>query len=136
MEGRKNASKQYSGQGGIRTLDTLAGIPVFETGSFSHSDTCPGTDSTSSGDEVYRVRSRFSSGWEHGVHARCGWRRGNASVRDFQLRWELYQDLREEAGDASIAVRTSHSSSLNTGGFCSITTPAGGVVSSAAPASA
>ena len=31
-----------SGQGGIRTHDTLAGIPVFETGSFSHSDTCPG----------------------------------------------------------------------------------------------
>jgi hypothetical protein len=30
-----------SGQGGIRTHDTLAGIPVFETGSFSHSDTCP-----------------------------------------------------------------------------------------------
>ena len=29
------------GQGGIRTLDTVAGIPVFETGSFSHSDTCP-----------------------------------------------------------------------------------------------
>jgi hypothetical protein len=32
---------QFNGQGGIRTLDTLAGIPVFETGSFSHSDTCP-----------------------------------------------------------------------------------------------
>jgi hypothetical protein len=31
-----------SGQGGIRTHDTVAGIPVFETGSFSHSDTCPG----------------------------------------------------------------------------------------------
>ena len=31
-----------NGQGGIRTHDTLAGIPVFETGSFSHSDTCPG----------------------------------------------------------------------------------------------
>jgi hypothetical protein len=30
-----------NGQGGIRTLDTLAGMPVFETGSFNHSDTCP-----------------------------------------------------------------------------------------------
>jgi hypothetical protein len=30
-----------NGQGGIRTHDTVAGIPVFETGSFSHSDTCP-----------------------------------------------------------------------------------------------
>ena len=29
------------GQGGIRTLETVAGLPVFETGSFSHSDTCP-----------------------------------------------------------------------------------------------
>src|SRR3982751_1451525 len=35
-------SKLLHGQGGIRTLDTLTGIPVFETGSFSHSDTCPG----------------------------------------------------------------------------------------------
>jgi hypothetical protein len=30
------------GRGGIRTLDTLAGMPVFETGSFNHSDTRPG----------------------------------------------------------------------------------------------
>ena len=30
-----------NGQGGIRTHDTLAGIPVFETDAFSHSDTCP-----------------------------------------------------------------------------------------------
>src|SRR5437016_11791711 len=29
------------GQGGIRTLDTLAGIPVFETGGFNRSPTCP-----------------------------------------------------------------------------------------------
>src|SRR5688572_5686586 len=35
-----------SGQGGIRTHDTREGIPVFETGSFSHSDTCPGYQST------------------------------------------------------------------------------------------
>src|SRR2546422_1361802 len=31
------------GQGGIRTLDTLAGIPVFETGGFNRSPTCPAT---------------------------------------------------------------------------------------------
>ena len=31
----------WNGQGGIRTLETLTGLPVFETGSFSHSDTCP-----------------------------------------------------------------------------------------------
>jgi hypothetical protein len=29
------------GQGEIRTLDTVAGMPVFETGAFSHSATCP-----------------------------------------------------------------------------------------------
>ena len=31
-----------SGEGGIRTHETLTGLPVFETGSFSHSDTSPG----------------------------------------------------------------------------------------------
>lgn len=31
-----------SGEGEIRTLDTLAGIPVFETGAFGHSATSPG----------------------------------------------------------------------------------------------
>src|SRR2546425_2290232 len=30
-----------SGQGGIRTHGTLAGTPVFETGRFNHSRTCP-----------------------------------------------------------------------------------------------
>jgi hypothetical protein len=29
------------GQGEIRTLDTVAGMPVFETGAFNHSATCP-----------------------------------------------------------------------------------------------
>ncbi len=29
------------GRGGIRTLETVAGLPVFETGSFNHSDTRP-----------------------------------------------------------------------------------------------
>ena len=30
-----------NGQGEIRTLDTLAGMPVFETGAFNRSATCP-----------------------------------------------------------------------------------------------
>ena len=29
------------GQGGIRTLDGLTPMPVFETGAFNHSATCP-----------------------------------------------------------------------------------------------
>src|SRR5712692_9934376 len=33
--------QSIGGEGGIRTHDALAGIPVFETGSFSHSDTHP-----------------------------------------------------------------------------------------------
>ena len=43
-EGLRRISRKYieeNGQGGIRTHDTREGIPVFETGSFSHSDTCP-----------------------------------------------------------------------------------------------
>lgn len=31
----------WDGRGGIRTLETVAGLPVFETGSFNHSDTRP-----------------------------------------------------------------------------------------------
>jgi hypothetical protein len=38
--------RRRNGQGGIRTLEGVAPLPVFETGSFSHSDTCPGTAST------------------------------------------------------------------------------------------
>ena len=34
---------QTSGEGGIRTPDTLAGIPVFETGPINHSGTSPNT---------------------------------------------------------------------------------------------
>ena len=43
--------RREDGQGGIRTHDTRKGIPVFETGSFSHSDTCPagGKDKRSTG---------------------------------------------------------------------------------------
>src|SRR5688572_24958158 len=35
------ATAPLNGQGEIRTLDTLTGMPVFETGTFSHSVTCP-----------------------------------------------------------------------------------------------
>ena len=38
---RSGPSALHYGQGEIRTLDTLAGMPVFETGAFNHSATCP-----------------------------------------------------------------------------------------------
>jgi hypothetical protein len=31
----------YGGEGGIRTLGTIAGTPVFKTGTFNHSVTSP-----------------------------------------------------------------------------------------------
>ncbi len=34
-------SNIYGGEGGIRTLDRLAPIPVFETGAIDHSATSP-----------------------------------------------------------------------------------------------
>lgn len=46
---------EKSGEGEIRTLDTLAGIPVFETGAFGHSATSP------SGAELYRGKRDKSS---------------------------------------------------------------------------
>ena len=33
--------KMDGGQGGIRTLDRVTPMPVFETGTFNHSVTCP-----------------------------------------------------------------------------------------------
>ncbi len=36
---RRNSTQD--GQGGIRTLDTLAGMPPFQGGAFNHSATCP-----------------------------------------------------------------------------------------------
>jgi hypothetical protein len=36
-----SASSAIGGEGGIRTLDTLTRIPVFETGLFNHSSTSP-----------------------------------------------------------------------------------------------
>ncbi len=38
----RNSVRAFSGEGGIRTLDTLAGISVFETDAFNHSATSPG----------------------------------------------------------------------------------------------
>ena len=34
-------SKEIGGEGGIRTHDTIARMPVFETGPFNHSGTHP-----------------------------------------------------------------------------------------------
>lgn len=34
----------WNGQGGIRTHETREGPPVFKTGAFNHSATCPGGD--------------------------------------------------------------------------------------------
>jgi hypothetical protein len=45
-----------SGEGGIRTLDNLAAIPVFETGRFNHSRTSPSLVSTI---QIYRKEQRI-----------------------------------------------------------------------------
>src|SRR5436190_21473790 len=50
--GHLSTSNWFNGWGGIRTHDALTGIPVFETGSFSHSDTHP--------DSVNKQRVPFS----------------------------------------------------------------------------
>ena len=43
---------RHGGEGGIRTHDTLARIPVFETGTFNRSVTSPvGADFTSARDQ-------------------------------------------------------------------------------------
>src|SRR3954471_11803769 len=38
---RQHGSGSRHGQGGIRTLDTLASMPPFQGGAFNHSATCP-----------------------------------------------------------------------------------------------
>ena len=38
----RSIGHRINGQGGIRTHDTVAGMPVFKTGAFNHSATCPG----------------------------------------------------------------------------------------------
>ena len=37
----KRRKIEHGGEGGIRTLDTVTRIPVFETGLFNHSSTSP-----------------------------------------------------------------------------------------------
>ena len=44
------------GQGEIRTHDTLTGTPVFETGAFNHSATCPAAQ------KLHRNPSNYPSG--------------------------------------------------------------------------
>ena len=41
MSTGQKTTRNHNGQGEIRTHEALASPPVFETGSFSHSDTCP-----------------------------------------------------------------------------------------------
>jgi hypothetical protein len=38
---RGEETVSQDGQGGIRTLDTLTGMPPFQGGAFNHSATCP-----------------------------------------------------------------------------------------------
>ena len=49
-----------SGEGGIRTLDNLAAIPVFETGRFNHSRTSPSLVSMI---QIYRKEQRIQRWW-------------------------------------------------------------------------
>ncbi len=51
-----------SGQGGIRTHDTVAGMPVFETGAFNHSATCPGTDSQRNAESIQTLKISLAAG--------------------------------------------------------------------------
>jgi hypothetical protein len=73
---------ELDGQGGIRTHDTLAGIPVFETGSFSHSDTCPngGKDKASTVNSERGARALFS-----GNALPIAWHRGTPGVSYVRL---------------------------------------------------
>jgi hypothetical protein len=63
-----------NGEGGIRTPDTLAGIPVFETGAFNRSATSPGdvmVDARRS-----RRPSRSARGGQHRVTVTVGGAKG------------------------------------------------------------
>jgi hypothetical protein len=42
MRGSQFSSFKYGGEEGIRTPDTLSGMPVFKTGAINHSATSPG----------------------------------------------------------------------------------------------
>jgi hypothetical protein len=47
----------HGGEGGIRTHDTVAGIPVFETGLFNHSSTSPQSEIRQGVDHAARALS-------------------------------------------------------------------------------
>ena len=53
------------GQGGIRTHETLARPPVFKTGAFNRSATCPGVDIIVTGTTRHRKIARDTL-WRHG----------------------------------------------------------------------
>lgn len=66
------------GQGRIRTFDTVAGVPVFETGAIDHSATCPKRDSWHGG-KVWNRHAKspvngepLSGVWLKGAHADYG----------------------------------------------------------------
>ena len=78
---RHSARSDLDGQGEIRTHDTVAGMPVFETGAFNHSATCPAGVSLAGADEHVNaaspiqneLRSRASAGGREpgAVGGRC-----------------------------------------------------------------
>ena len=94
-EGVRDSAPPSSGEGGIRTLGTHKGTPVFETGPFDHSGTSP----TRGKDLIISVRSRTRQGrqlanykrivacfmskrvangsWQHSMES---WRRASATV--------------------------------------------------------
>ena len=67
------------GQGEIRTLDTLAGMPVFETGAFNHSATCPGCDTKTNRVFLSHTPLRFEE-----TRQQLGTRIGEDSTLDFR----------------------------------------------------
>ena len=55
------------GRGGIRTHEALASLPLFESGSFNHSDTLPPRSIAHSA--TPRNRNNLASAWNHGATA-------------------------------------------------------------------
>jgi hypothetical protein len=49
---------ERNGQGGIRTHETREGPPVFKTGAFNHSATCPGGDGIDADRTKVRMNGR------------------------------------------------------------------------------
>src|SRR5205823_4663097 len=57
----RHTPRNTNGQGGIRTHGTLAGTPVFETGRFNRSRTCPELPDAQTRSK-YQDRARFATG--------------------------------------------------------------------------